>query len=431
MKAVIAGGGIGGLAAAAGLHRRGWDVTVLEQTAEFSVVGSGISLWENAFRALATVGVELDVDRHGGDRHGGDRHGGDRHGVDRLSGDGLGRDRLGVDPHGGDRLGVAGGLRDYRGGWIVRMDRGPALEHTAKAVLLHRHDLRNALLAQVPQSAQLPGTHVTGVRSEGERAVVEYDGGELAADLVIGADGVHSAVRGALWPQAAPPRYAGHTAWRLIMPRPESLADAGATIWAEVWGPNAVFGLFPVGEDRVYCYGTGAVPPGTKSSDGELAELRRRFGDWCEPIPAILAAATEDVVLRHDIYVLPPLDTYVHGPVALLGDAAHAMAPYLGQGGCMSLEDAATLCLAVETQPDLRTALRRYDELRRPRTQMMVRKSWNSGRVGHMSWAPARVVRNAVLRMLPGSVFVRSLARPLGWRPEDGLTDVTPIRPAV
>jgi 2-polyprenyl-6-methoxyphenol hydroxylase-like FAD-dependent oxidoreductase len=259
------------------------------------------------------------------------------------------------------------------------------------------------------------GVRVRGVRVDGARAVVEHDGGELAADLVVGADGVRSAVREALWPQAAPPRYAGHTAWRLVMPRPKALADVGA----ETWGPNAVFGMFPMAGDLVYCYATGAVPRGGAGSDGELAELRRRFADWCEPIPTVLAAATEDQVLRNDIYALPPLPTYVRGPVALLGDAAHAMVPYLGQGGCQALEDAATLSLAVETQPDLATALRRYDELRRPRTQAMARKSRMSGAVGHLSWAPARVARNALLRALPTSMFVKSLTRPFNWRPEE------------
>lgn len=384
MEAVIVGGGIGGLAAAAGLHRRGWTVKVLEQTADFSVVGSAISLWPNAFRALDAVGVEL----------------------------------------GGDRMTAGGGLRDFRGGWIVRMDESAeehAEEHMDHAVVAHRHDLRAALLEKVPEESRLDGVRVTGVRREGARAVVEHDGGELSADLVVGADGVHSVVRAALWPQAAPPKYSKHTAWRMILPRPKALVGAGAEIWAETWGPGAVFGMFPMAGSRVYCYGTGTVPPGGHSRDSELAELRRRFGDWCFPIPAVLAAATEDQVLRNDIYYLPNLSTYVHGPVALLGDAAHAMTPHLGQGGCQALEDAATLAVAVETQPDLTTALRRYDELRRPRTQALAKKSLMTRDLSHLSWGPVRAMRNVALRSMPKSMFMKSLAQPFSWRPEDGL----------
>jgi 2-polyprenyl-6-methoxyphenol hydroxylase-like FAD-dependent oxidoreductase len=378
MEAVIVGGGIGGLAAAAGLHRRGWTVTVLEQTEGFSVAGAAISLWPNAFRALATVGAEIRKEWEY----------------------------------------VAGGLRDWRGRWIVDLSGDTAVEHTADAVVVHRHDLRTALLAQVPEECRMTGVRVRGVRIEGDRAVVEHDGGELAADLVVGADGVHSAVREALWPQAAPPQYVGHTTWRMVLPRPRGMAE----IWGEIWGQQAVFGLFPMPDGLIYCYGTGAVAPGTRSPDGELTEVRRRFGDWCDPIPTVLAAVTEDQLLRNDIYALPPLPTYVRGPVALLGDAAHAMAPYLAQGGCQALEDAATLNVAVETQSDLRTALRRYDELRRPRTQDLARKSRMTGAITNLSWGPARAARNAVLRALPTSMFLKMVTQPFGWRPEDGLS---------
>jgi 2-polyprenyl-6-methoxyphenol hydroxylase-like FAD-dependent oxidoreductase len=365
--AVIVGGGIGGLAVAAGLYRHGWDVRVLERAAEFTEVGAGISLWPNAFRALAAIGV-----------------------------DGVGR----------ERIGVAGGIRDWRGRWIVRM--GDSARHAGEAVVAHRADLLAALLERVPQECRRSCVAVRGVRHDGQRAVVSYDGGEVTADLVVGADGVRSAVRGSLWP-AVEPVYAGHTAWRLVMPRPAGLTTRS---WAETWGPGGVFGLFPMPGERIYCYGTATVPPG---GQGGLAELRERFRDWCDPIPAVLAAASPEHVLRNDIHYLPKLATYVDGPVALLGDAAHAMTPNLGQGGCQALEDAATL--SVLADGDLAAGLRRYDELRRPRTQALWKRSLQSGTLSHLVPAPARVARNAVLRALPRSVFLASLARPFSWQP--------------
>jgi 2-polyprenyl-6-methoxyphenol hydroxylase-like FAD-dependent oxidoreductase len=120
-------------------------------------------------------------------------------------------------------------------------------------------------------------------------------------------------------------------------------------------------------------------------------------------------------VLRHDLYDLPPLPSYVHGRVALLGDAAHAMTPNLGQGACQALEDAVTLAHCLDGTPDVGAALRSYDLLRRPRTQAVTRRSARLGAVGQLSWPPAVLLRDTVARLTPTRATLRSMTPVLGW----------------
>ncbi|MGJ6967080.1 FAD-dependent monooxygenase [Streptosporangium sp. G11] len=375
--AVIVGGGIGGLAVAVALRRRGWRVEVCERATEFTEIGAGLSLWPNALRALAALGL--------GDR------------VRELG-----------------AVEAGGGVRDRAGRWLARTDNAEIERRFGMPlVVVHRADLVRTLVEALPGKTLRPATTVTGIHEDGDTVVAEHDRGSLRADVVVGADGLRSTARSLGWPGARPPRYAGYTAWRMITePLPAPLASGAAN-----WGRGERFGYTSMPGDRVYCFATATVPAGGAGPDGEWAELRRRFGKWAEPIPTLLDAVPEADVLRHDIYDLPPLPGYVGGRVALLGDAAHAMTPNLGQGACQALEDAVVLASCLDRAPDIASGLACYDRRRRSRTQDVVRRSARLGAVGQWSWPPAAGARDLAARLTPSSATLRSMTPILGWKP--------------
>ena len=363
MKAIITGGGIAGLAAALALTRRGWQVEVFERAPEFTEAGAGLSLWPNALLALDALGVGEPV-------------------------------------RGRATLAGQAGIRDAGGRWLSRSDTAELERRYGPVVMIHRADLLAVLLAAVPEQALRPSVTVAGVRPDG---TVLHSGGQSRADLVVGADGVHSVTRRTVWPDAPAPRYAGYTSWRLVT-GPVPVTEA-----SESWGRGERFGYARLPDGRIYCYATANAPQGAPG--GGLAGLVRRFGGWHDPIPALLAAADPDAVLHHDLYELPPLKTYTSGNVVLAGDAAHAMTPNLGQGACQALEDAVVLgtVMASGAGPGA------YDRQRRPRTQMIARRSRRVGVAAQWASPAAVRLRDTTLRLLPSSSLARALAPVLDW----------------
>jgi len=372
--AVVVGGGIGGLAAALGLLRTGWTVTVLERVAAVRPVGAGLVLQANGLRCLDALGV-------GG----------------RVRADGV--------PD------VTGGTRRADGRWLARISTAE-LERAlgTPAIGIHRAALHEILFGALPPGTVVTGGEVVGVTADGEVTYREHDTGHestASADLVVGADGIRSAVRQALWPEAAPPAYVGVTAWRGVTPVWDRELVAGVS-----WDRGAEFGVVPLADRRVYWFGARNAAPG-EPHDDEKAEVLAHFGRWHDPIRRLIEATP--TVLRDDLACLePPLTTYVKGRVALLGDAAHAMVPHLGQGANQALEDAVVLA-AVAPGPG---GLEAYDRLRRPRSQRVAKASRAAGRLGQQLSNPVAVAaRNALMTLVPPGPALRSMARFTDWRP--------------
>ncbi|QLY30064.1 FAD-dependent monooxygenase [Nocardia huaxiensis] len=404
-KAIVVGGGIGGLATAIALTRRGHHVEVLERAAEFGESGSGISLWTNGLRALDALGV-------------------------------------------GDKVRAAGhieteaGIRDRSGRWLSKTDTAELARRYGPVVVVRRADLFAILAGALPADSLRAATTVTGIDTRTATVKVEHTAGTSEADLIIGADGIRSMVRATLWPDAKAPRYAGYTAWRMIT-APLDFVPAGG----EIWGRGERFGIAPLADGSAYLFGVASVPAaerrsrsaaatgqhadveaatgGQESTDtgmairtaaDEFAEVQRRFAHWPDPVPALLAAVSPNAVLRHDIYDLPPLDSFIRPRAALLGDAAHAMTPNMGQGANQALEDAVTLAAVLDGR-SLDAALTEYDLLRRPRTQAIARRSHLIGQVAQWSFPPATLLRDTIIRCTPSSAMLDSLRSALTWEP--------------
>lgn len=368
--AAIIGGGIGGLCAALALRQVGIEATVYERAEAFGEVGAGISLWPNATRVLRRLGVLDAVVARSGP-------------IAALS------------------------VRAPSGRTLIRAEIDTA---DAPALCAYRPALIDALHGALPDDACRFGKETVQIDAEGQQATVHFaDGTYAEADLVVGADGLRSAVRAYVWPGDSDPVYRGYPVCRGIGPLPDAFLPGEIS---ETWGDGARFGLLGLGDGLAYWYATYARPDTPPPADLK-AEIAARFATWHDPIPETLARTPADQILYGATYDRPARRGWHRGRAVLLGDAAHPTTPNLGQGGGMAIEDAPTLarCLAAEPIPD---AFREFERVRYRRTARVTSESLWTGRLG-LARGPLARLRDAATGFTPGSVYERRMNRLMAY----------------
>ena len=367
--AAVVGAGIGGLAAAIALRRAGIDATVFEQAERLEPLGAGLVVWPNGVAALRRLGFQ----------------------------DGWELPYPSADN---------GGIRSWRGKVLVRTDSQELVRRLGgPSVVVHRADLQQALLEALGAEHLRLGKRLSGVEqgSQGVEALFA-DGSRMAADVLVGADGIHSMVRRLLLDDGQP-RYAGYTAWRAVTEWAGGQLPAG-----ESWGAGTLFGMLPLADGRVYWFATKRAPAGETDSPAQRRdEILQRFSRWHEPIPALVETTEPGAILRHDVVDRRPRGGWSRGRVTLLGDAAHPMTPHLGQGACQSLEDAVVLGDLLGASASPYAALERYARVRARRTAPIVMASRRIGWLAQLRNPLARALRDAVIAHIPARVQLRQL----------------------
>lgn len=376
----IAGAGLGGLAAAMALSSVGASVRVSEQAAALGEVGAGIQLSSNAMHVARALGIEDQIIA------------------------------AGFEPG-------AAAIRDWRTGkryMNAPLEGACRQRYGAPFVQIHRADLHAILLKAATDAGVVveTGDLVSGYEIAGQRAAFLSDGGRGAnADLLIGADGLKSSIRQHMLGIEAP-EFTGNVAWRGVIPAsalPADLVAPDATVWA---GPGKHFVTYFVRGGQLVNF--VAVQERTDWRDeswtqpGDPAELRAAFHGWWPEVTALIDHI--DQCFLWALFDRKPLAQWSDGPVALLGDACHPMLPFMAQGAAMAFEDAYVLAKCVQAGSDIQSALRRYEDIRKPRASAVQARARANADLFHMKGIGAKA-RLLAASLLPS----RAALAPLDW----------------
>jgi salicylate hydroxylase len=368
LRVGVIGGGIGGVALTGALAQRGIEVKVFERAPVFGDVGAGIQMTPNAAKVLRGLGL-----------------------ADQLR-------RAGFLP----QAIVGRNWRTARENFRTPLIEACPKLYGADFYHVHRADLHAMLASLVPESSAALSTSCLSVRNEANTAVATFaDGTEYEADLIVGADGVRSIVRNQLFGDEAP-RFTGHMCYRAVVPFPDRRPDFVS--------PDSSFWMGPNGHVVTYYVRSGAAVNIVAVSETEnwveeswnapssREELLNAFKGWHPNLIQLFERT--DSVFKWGLFDRDPMKTWSSGRIALLGDSAHPMLPFLSQGAAMAIEDGYVLATALAAHgPDVQSALRDYEAERLPRTSRVQLESRERGKTYHLPSPLAQLKRDAMYRL--------------------------------
>jgi salicylate hydroxylase len=366
-KVAIVGAGLGGLTAGIALRQRGFDVTIYEQAGRLGEIGAGIQLSPNAMRVLMGLGLDKDFEAIAFEP--------DRHVV-----------------------------RNWKSGSIVSATQMKGVfrpQYGAGYFGAHRADLHAVLQRAVPSECVQLDARCTVVRQADDHVRLTFaDGREATADVVIGADGIRSSVRDALFGPDAP-KFTGHIVWRGLVPAsasPKSLIEPDMTAW---FGPKGTIVTYYVRRGELVNWIAHYETDWREESwsvETDWREAAEAYEGW-HPTLGELFSRTERCY-KWALYDRDPLPQWTKGRVTLLGDAAHPMLPYLAQGAAQSLEDGYVLAdMLAQHRADPQAALQAYEQARRPRTSRIQLHARERGKINNATSTFARLKRDIGYRL--------------------------------
>jgi len=365
-KILIVGGGIAGLTTALALERIHLDYYLLEAVPEVKALGAGITLAGNAMKVLEQLGVATAVQQQG-------------------------------------EVLTSMIIQDNHGKEISVLDTEKLnREYGMYNVAIHRGALHEVLLHQVDPAKIITGKKAIQYKEDKEGVTLFFDDGStLEGTAVIMADGIHSAIRKQLIPDSQP-RYSGYTCWRGVTANQWSLQGKAY----ETWGPAGRFGYVSIGQNLIYWFACkNASYKDERMKNITIDELADNFKDYRQPIRSMILQTAQEHLIWSDIIDLKPTSRYAFNNLVLIGDAAHATTPNLGQGACMAIEDAWILADEIQRHPDsLSSAFKAFEVRRVDRVNFIVNTSYRLGRVAQLENRLVAGVRNFIFRLVPASL---------------------------